>query len=414
MVEPQVTKSRNALNEPIIRLHKGLAIYKLNSSPFWYARIRDPRSKRHVVRSTKETSRIDARKAAEELYLKLAGSNAPLKVPQNLTFGYYADELVKEEKQKGLRGEIHKRLWANTEFYLQHKRWGICQQFDKVGVRTITTVDYNSYLNWVRSKDNTLKPATMNHITSAFSKVLKMARNKGAIVTVPDLPRTSRKDNPRPFFRFFPLVSRKDDEYKKLILTSNKMANEKVRVRETVIDSELHDLVMFLLNTFLRPIETELYNLKHKHVAVVSDPRSLSLTISDGKTGFRICNTMSSAVTVYDRIKKRYPDLSGPEDYLFFPKYQNRASAKRVAQRQFNALLERCALKENNVFGYKHSLYSLRHTAICMRLTLSKGKVNIYSLAKNAGTSVDQIERFYARNLPLSAELVRNLQSFGK
>jgi hypothetical protein len=48
-----------------------------------------------------------------------------------------------------------------------------------------------------------------------------------------------------------------------------------------------------------------------------------------------------------------------------------------------------------------------------MRLTLSKGKVNIYSLAKNAGTSVDQIERFYARNLPLSAELVRNLQSFG-
>ena len=107
MVDPQVTKSRNALNEPIIRLHKGLAIYKLNSSPFWYARIRDPRSKRHVVRSTKETSRIDARKAAEELYLKIAGSNAPLKVPQNLTFGYYADELVKEEKQKGLRGEIH-------------------------------------------------------------------------------------------------------------------------------------------------------------------------------------------------------------------------------------------------------------------------------------------------------------------
>ena len=59
------------------------------------------------------------------------------------------------------------------------------------------------------------------------------------------------------------------------------------------------------------------------------------------------------------------------------------------------------------------SIYSLRHTAICMRLTLSKGHVNIYSLAKNAGTSVDQIERFYARNLPLSAELVRNLQSFG-
>ena len=73
-----------------------------------------------------------------------------------------------------------------------------------------------------------------------------------------------------------------------------------------------------------------------------------------------------------------------------------------------------CELKSNPVFEYTHSLYSLRHTAICMRLTLSKGKVNIYTLAKNAGTSVNQIERFYARYLPLSGELIKNLQSFGE
>lgn len=47
------------------------------------------------------------------------------------------------------------------------------------------------------------------------------------------------------------------------------------------------------------------------------------------------------------------------------------------------------------------------------RIILSEGKVNIFNLAKNAGTSVDQIERFYARNLPLSKEMARNLQSFG-
>jgi hypothetical protein len=57
--------------------------------------------------------------------------------------------------------------------------------------------------------------------------------------------------------------------------------------------------------------------------------------------------------------------------------------------------------------------YSLRHTAICMRIVNSQGKVNIFSLAKNAGTSVDQIERFYARHLPMSPELWHNLQSFG-
>jgi len=48
-----------------------------------------------------------------------------------------------------------------------------------------------------------------------------------------------------------------------------------------------------------------------------------------------------------------------------------------------------------------------------MRIILSEGKVNIFNLAKNAGTSVDQVERFYARNLPLSREMAMNLQSFG-
>jgi hypothetical protein len=57
----------------------------------------------------------------------------------------------------------------------------------------------------------------------------------------------------------------------------------------------------------------------------------------------------------------------------------------------------------------ERTVYSLRHTAICMRIILSEGQVNIFNLAKNAGTSVDQIECFYARNLPLA----RNLHSFG-
>lgn len=33
------------------------------------------------------------------------------------------------------------------------------------------------------------------------------------------------------------------------------------------------------------------------------------------------------------------------------------------------------------------------------------------NLAKNAGTSIEQIERFYARNLLLAKETVRNLGS---
>jgi hypothetical protein len=110
---------------------------------------------------------------------------------------------------------------------------------------------------------------------------------------------------------------------------------------------------------------------------------------------------------------RRYPNAKG-EDYLFLPSYPNRATASRLVQRQFNSALERANIKHDPFTDTDHTVYSLRHTAICMRIILSEGQVNIFNLAKNAGTSVEQIERFYARNLPLSKEMAKNLQSFGE
>jgi len=49
-----------------------------------------------------------------------------------------------------------------------------------------------------------------------------------------------------------------------------------------------------------------------------------------------------------------------------------------------------------------------------MRIILSHGKDNIFNLAKNSGTSVKQIERFYAKHLPFSREMAKSLQSFGE
>jgi hypothetical protein len=56
-------------------------------------------------------------------------------------------------------------------------------------------------------------------------------------------------------------------------------------------------------------------------------------------------------------------------------------------------------------------MYSLRHFAIQERLRSSQGKVNLYWLAQNAGTSVDQLERFYLAFMDLSAEQISNLHS---
>ena len=56
--------------------------------------------------------------------------------------------------------------------------------------------------------------------------------------------------------------------------------------------------------------------------------------------------------------------------------------------------------------------YALRHYSLQTRLLKSKGKVNIFNLAKNAGTSVEQLERFYLKNLEMNDESSRKSSDF--
>jgi hypothetical protein len=191
------------------------------------------------------------------------------------------------------------------------------------------------------------------------------------------------------------------------------MADQRIAVRGVEITDELYDLVLFLTHSFVRPISSELYAIRHSDITIANDPRRLIVTVRDGKTGYRSANTMEAAVSVYQRIKNRYP-ASKPDDYLFFPDYKNRITVSNIVQRQFRQVLKDGRIQIDEATGKAHTLYSLRHTAICMRIINSEGRVNIFNLAKNAGTSVDQIERFYARFLPLSKEMARNLQSFGE
>lgn len=69
---------RDSLDGGITIIRKGLAIYKRHSSPYYLARLRDSKSGRYVVRSTKETSKIEARRAAEEWAQSLLSKDAPI------------------------------------------------------------------------------------------------------------------------------------------------------------------------------------------------------------------------------------------------------------------------------------------------------------------------------------------------
>jgi hypothetical protein len=287
------------------------------------------------------------------------------------------------------------------------------KHFHASDVRDLRTRHWAEYLDKLASKRPDLSASTKNMLGATFRNVLKVARDDGVIDAVPDTPRTRQKDNPRPFFRFHPLVDKDKDTYKLLLATAKAMGDNELAIRGVETTDELYDLILFVTHSFVRPTTTELYALRHADIQIADKPKRLLLTVRNGKTGYRIANSLEAAVSVYQRIKQRYPNAKS-EDYLFLPNYPNRQTAARIIQRQFNKALEIAGIKFDPYTNQDHSVYSLRHTAICMRIILSHGQVNVFNLAKNAGTSVEQIERFYARNLPLSAEMARNLQSFGE
>ena len=403
--------SRNALDGKIHKLARGLAIYRVKASPFWRVRIWIPSKRRRIVHTTKTKDRIEAIKIAEEHLASLGTRGVFTEVPQEKTFEHFADKLVSLDKARGEAGEISRRQWKESRSLFQNKKWGSVKYFRNREITTMQTKDFLAYITFVRKSDSSLSAGTINHITVAFRRVMRLAQSEGVILDVPSTPRVvKRKDNPRPYFRF----SEDNNEYQAILDEAEKMADEGVVVRGVKVTEELRDFILFVIHTFIRPTESEIYALTHRDIEIPKDePKRLILTIRKGKTGFRKSTTMPAAVSVYNRIRRRNPDGTR-DDYLFLPSYKNRSHAKRIIQRQFNVLLERCGLKHDRTTNSVHSVYSLRHTSICLRLVKSKGRVNIFNLAKTAGTSVDQIERFYTKHLALSTEMARNLQSFGE
>jgi len=101
---------------------------------------------------------------------------------------------------------------------------------------------------------------------------------------------------------------------------------------------------------------------------------------------------------VSKKSSKRLPTLAAQENYVFLPQYHsNRDYALKQLQRQFDILLWSTGLR-NNVQGEDRSLYSLRHTCIMYRLMYGEG-MDLLTLARNARTSPEMIDRFYASKL---------------
>jgi hypothetical protein len=399
-----VEESQNS-KKTIKHLRRGLSIYKTGRSPFWHVRIYDAVKKKYVVRSTKETNRIEAAEVAEEIvetYKKK--QNSAHAVSRDRSFEHYAKMLSEITKQTA-KASRNKYAFSDQSKILFREKDGLVSYFGKHDVGKITSGMVRDYLLFLdKRRDKPLAMSTKSKQCGVIRQVLMLALEDGVIDIIPPMPKQRTVDKPR--------VSFTDAEYALLLEAARTIADAGgTSVRGVLVTREHYNVIVFAVHSFLRPTETELFGIRHCDIEVMNEePKHLLMTLT-GKTGYRKSASLEAAVDIFEKQKAMHVGYK-PTDYVFMPEYPNRTTAVNTYRRIFNHFLQEAGLKKDKD-GKDRSPYSLRHYALQTRLVKSDGKVNIYWLAENAGTSVDQLERFYLKNLAPSAAKVRNIQSFG-
>jgi integrase len=375
--------------------------------------------------STHEDSLGRAKDFAEDWYLALRGkAHAGLLVKetrrQGKKFKDAAEKFLEEAPilTQGQRGPT----WLNQ---YELKLNGVILPFlGEKHLAEITSGVIQEYRIW-RAQNcktgGTPARSTVHKEIVCIRQVLKTARRHGWVEYLPDMSvpyKTSGKIAHRAWFS--------PEEYKKLYEATRRRAHEPKQKRFKWECEQLHDYVLFAVNTGLRPDEA--WGLQFRDVTVVEDEATgetiLEIEVR-GKRGVGFCKSMPGAVRPFERLKSRERPVriddknipgaakpferlkSGPRPEqidesgrrgtdektrtpeptdLLFPKWQREL---------FNTILDEENLKADRD-GQARTAYSLRHTYICLRLMEG---ADIYQIAKNCRTSVEMIEKFYASHI---------------
>ncbi len=361
-------------------LDNKVQLYMRPNSPHWQCSCSVAGRQRRTT--TKEESLSRAKDVAQDWYLGLMGKYRAGELKEGVTFRKAAEHFV-NEYEVITQGERNKEYAASHAMRL---RVHLLPYFGDRVVSEITpglVQEYRVHRTTSRLDRHGVpkRPSrtTMHHEIITLRHVLKTANRHGWLPYLPDLTapyKTSGKIAHRAWFS--------PDEYKQLYKATAERAKNPKKERWRSACEDLHDYVLFMVNSGLRPDEAKRIQIRDFEV-VTDGPNSeriLHIAVR-GKRGVGYCKTMPGAVMPFTRMKKRH-DLEPTG--LLFPKIQREL---------FNTLLDELGLKKDRE-GNPRTTYSLRHTYICFRLMEG---ADIYQVAKNCRTSVEMIEKYYAAHI---------------
>ena len=351
---------------------------------------------RNWRKSTKQESLALAKDIAHDWYLTLFGKSLAGQLKNEENFAEAAKHFLREV-QILIAHERNPRYHEGHEYRL---RVHLVPFFGKMHLSAITETIAQEYrIHRSSAKTNPVTgeyirpaPDTLKKEIITLRLVLKSAKRRGKLTHLPDLAAPFRSPTSVSYRAWFP-----HEEYKALYEATRKKTAQKHSPVQHWIWQQLHDHVLLVTNSGLRPDEAA--RLTFRDVSIIRDDATKQTILgisARGKRGAGYCKSMPGAVLPFKRLRERArPQERGDAPEAWKKPGLNDLVFPGKLARQFDTVLKELNLKHDPE-GRPRTLYSLRHSYICFRLLEG---ANIYELAKNCRTSVQIIERHYAAHL---------------
>ena len=354
-------------------------IYRRSSSTSmnFHTRIRLSGVKGYVVKSCKTPDRDAAYRFALDLYEDLRVKVLAGEIINAPNASKIIDEFLETQRSKSPNryNDINQTIGKHFRSYSQG------QTLEWIDSKTITT-----YFDWRRQQSRYGKPTSENTLHSEAGEILRFLRwckDMKYLREVPTFQKPIRKDVRRPHF------TRTD--WNKLIRKARHWINSTEHPSITRDRTLLWNYTLILANTGIRVGEAR--TLCWKDIRIEPNGQETEPTIVffvSGKTGGREVVARNAKVLEYlQRIKELYAEPT-PDDFVFAHRDGKPIKSFRKG---FTSLIDTAGVGVDSK-GDRRTIYSLRHTYATFRL---EEGVSVYTLARNMGTSVAMIERFYGQ-----------------
>ena len=384
------------VNEKLAHARNGeVVLYKRGDSKRWQARFKLKDLKWHRV-ATKHVNIQFAAETACEAYDRarfLYDEKIPI---TSKRFDSVADIAV-DEMEKQLKAGVGKSVYND---YISVIKKYLKPFFGAKAINTIGYEEIKKYSDWrtVQMKKPPVASTVTTHI-SAFNRVFDCAVERGwiAAAQVPKMKNNGEKGVAREAFSL--------SEYKSLTSFMPKWAQKGHTAKTREMRELLRDYVLILVNTGMRH-GTETKDMKWRDIEWITKNKEQYLQITvTGKVGKRQLIARHNTEDYLIRIQQRQSNIAHLEfDTLLKRRLNENVFKLRSGEttanlsQTFNNLMRDSGLDADRDVKQRRSLYSLRHTYA--HLALLKERMDVYTLAKQMGTSVKMIEQHYGHLQP--------------